>query len=363
MAPVIRECERRGVPFFVIHTGQHYSFNLDKIFLQELGLPSVKYNLEVGSGPHGKQIGSMLLRIEPILMQELPSVVLVEGDTNSVLAGALAASKLHIPIGHIEAGLRSYFRFMPEEINRVLADHMSDFLFVPTEGARKNLIKEGISKDKIYVTGNTIVDSVIQNLKIARKKSKILKKLNLKKNKYFVLTAHRPENVDIKRRLTSVLQGLGKVAEYYKLPVIYPIHPRAKKNISRFGLKRKLQAIKQINVIEPIGFLDFLTLEANAKLILTDSGGIQEEACIMRVPCVTLRDNTERPESVAVGANLIAGVAHDKIFQSAKIMIKKRRDWKNPFGDGKSAERIVDVLLGVKSKTRELMKPVSTPSL
>lgn len=345
MAPIIRECQERKMSYFIIHTGQHYSFNLDKIFLQELGLPTIKYNLEVGSGLHGRQTGEILLKIEPILMKECPCIVLVEGDTNSVLAAALAASKLHIPVGHIEAGLRSYFRFMPEEINRVLVDHISDFLFAPTQDAKKNLMKEGVPKERINVTGNTIVDSVNQNLKIALNNSRVLNKLKLKKNKYFVITIHRPENVDNKRRLGNILKGLRKVATYYKLPIIYPIHPRTKKNISFFGFDKQLQSIKRVQLIEPLGFLDFLMLESFAKLILTDSGGVQEEACILNVPCVTLRDNTERPESVAVGANVVVGVNPNNIFKSVATMLNKECNWKNPFGDGKSAERIIDILI------------------
>ncbi|MCH7640690.1 UDP-N-acetylglucosamine 2-epimerase (non-hydrolyzing) [Patescibacteria group bacterium] len=346
MAPVIREVGERRLPHFIIHTGQHYSFNLDKVFLDELELPGARYNLDVGSGAHGKQTAKILSRIEPILIEEQPSVVLVEGDTNSVLAASLAASKLHILVGHLEAGLRSYFRFMPEEVNRVLTDHISDFLFAPTERARKNLLKEGISDKKIHVVGNTIVDSVSQSLEIANRKSKILQKLGLKSRKYIVITAHRPENVDVKFRLTDMLKGFSNVAGHYGLPMIWPIHPRTKKRIKELGLNRQLNRIELVQSIEPVGFLDFLMLEANAELILTDSGGVQEEACILGVPCVTLRDNTERLESVEVGANLIAGVDPNKILQSAKIILKRSKNWKNPFGDGKAVERILDVILG-----------------
>ena len=316
-------------------------------------LVGAKYNLDVGSGAHGKQTAKILSRIEPILIEEQPSVVLVEGDTNSVLAASLAASKLHILVGHLEAGLRSYFRFMPEEVNRVLTDHISDFLFAPTERARKNLLKEGISDKKIHVVGNTIVDSVSQSLEIANRKSKILQKLGLKSRKYIVITAHRPENVDVKFRLTDMLKGFSNVAGHYGLPMIWPIHPRTKKRIKELGLNRQLNRIELVQSIEPVGFLDFLMLEANAELILTDSGGVQEEACILGVPCVTLRDNTERLESVEVGENLIAGVDPNKILQSAKIILKRSKNWKNPFGDGKSAKRIIDILTDHKGVKKD----------
>jgi len=271
MSSIIRECQKRNLEFFILHTNQHYSENLDKIFFEELELSKPKYNLKVGSGTHAEETGKMLIGIEKVLIKEKPDVVLVEGDTNTVLAGALAAVKLHIKVGHIEAGLRSYFREMPEEINRTLADHCSDFLFAPTQNAKKILLQEGIPKKKIFVTGNTIVDAVYQNLKLAKKKSKILNKLNLKKENYFLVTVHRQENVDKKERLKGILEGIGLIYKKFNLPIIYPIHPRSKKMIKKFNLKIP-QGVK---LIEPIGYLDFLQLEANAKLILTDSGGVQ----------------------------------------------------------------------------------------
>lgn len=340
MSPVIRECENKGLDYFILHTGQHYSYNLDKIFFEELELPEVKYNLDVGSGSHAEETGKMLIDIEKILKEEKPDVVLVEGDTNTVLAGALAASKLHIKVGHVEAGLRSYDRSMPEEINRVLADHVSDYLFAPTEKAKVNLLKEGIEEDKIFVTGNTIVDAVYQNLEIARRKVDILKKLNLNSEGYFLVTAHRQENVDNKERLKGILDGLELVYHKYNFPIIYPIHPRTMKRIEEFGL----EVPNGVELIEPLGFLEFLRLEANAKLVLTDSGGVQEETCILKVPCVTLRDSTERPETLEVGSNVLAGVNQEKILEGVKIMLSKERNWKNPFGDGKAGERIVNIV-------------------
>jgi len=339
MSPIIRECEQRGLDYFVLHTGQHYSYNMDRVFSEQLELPDARYNLDVGSGRHGEQTGKMLAGIEQILMAEEPEVVLVEGDTNTVLAGALAAAKLHIAVGHVEAGLRSYFRGMPEEINRVLADHCSDYLFAPTEKSREILLGEGIPEEKIFVTGNTIVDAVYQNRDIGRDKVDPLTKYNLEKEKYFLVTVHRQENVDIKERFQGIIKGLQKLGEKYKMPVIYPIHPRAKKMLQQFGI-----SADGINLIDPLDYLSFLQLESHARVILTDSGGVQEEACILGVPCVTLRDNTERPETVEVGANMLAGFIPERMMNVAIEMVNRKTDWKNPFGDGKAGGKILDII-------------------
>ena len=340
MSPVIRECEKRKINYFILHTGQHYSYNMDKIFFKELELPGAKYNLNVGSGTHAEKTGKMLIGIEKVLLMEKPDVVLVQGDTDTVLAGALAASKLNIKIGHIEAGLRSYDKNMPEEINRVLTDHISDYLFAPTEKAKDNLLREGIDLDKIFVTGNTIVDGIYQNLEIAKLKSKILNELDLKEREYFLVTTHRKENVDNKNRLEGILKGLELISKEYDFDIVFPIHPRTSKRIKEFGLKVN----DSIKVIEPLGYLDFLKLEAGARLILTDSGGIQEESCILRVPCVTLRDNTERPETLEVGSNVLVGTIPERILNGVKLMLERKNNWINPFGDGKAAKRIIKIL-------------------
>jgi UDP-N-acetylglucosamine 2-epimerase (non-hydrolysing) len=312
---------------------------LDKVFFEQLRLPDAKYNLDVGSGSHGEQTGKMLIRIEKVLQKEKPDVVLVEGDTNTVLAGALAATKLRIKVGHVEAGLRSYDRRMPEETNRVLTDHCSDYLFAPTEKAKNILIEEGVHSDKIFVTGNTIVDAVCQNIEVANRASNPLEKLGLDNGNYFLVTAHRQENVDDKARFIGIIRGLEKVSERLDIPVIYLIHPRARKRMNEFDLRPD-----GIRLIEPVDFLSFLHLEKHARLILTDSGGVQEEACILGVPCVTLRDNTERPETLEVGSNIIAGVQPDNILKCVKLMLNRDRNWLNPFGDGKAGNRIVEIL-------------------
>ncbi len=345
MSPVIKECKRLKLNYFIIHTGQHYSYDMDKVFFKELELMHPKYNLKVGSGSHGVQTGRMLAQIEKILIDEKPQIVLVQGDTNSVLAGALAASKLHIKVGHIEAGLRSHDRTMPEEINRILVDHISDFAFVPTLPAKNNLINEGIGKKNIYITGNSVVDSVYQNVKLAKKKSHVLKALKLNSQKYFLVTLHRAENVDDKTRLTSIINGLRLLSDYHRLPIIWPMHPRTQKMVQKFSLINLINKDKFINIIEPVGFLDFIMLEANAGLIMTDSGGVQEEACILKIPCLTLRDNTERPESVDVGANVLVGTDSDKMFLASKKMTQKTASWSCPFGDGTAAEQIIKIIL------------------
>ena len=339
MSPVIRECERRGIDYFILHTGQHYSYEMDRVFFEELELPPPEYNLDVGSGTHAEQTGKIMFGVERVLKNVEPDTILVEGDTNTVMAGALAATKLHIKVGHVEAGLRSYDRRMPEEINRIVADHVSDYLFAPTEKAKQNLLREGVEEDKIFVTGNTIVDAVYQNLEIAKRKVNVLEDLGLKPKEYFLVTAHRQENVDVKERLKGILKGLELIHEEFSMPVIFPIHPRTRRRIREFGLR-----LDGVTVNDPLGFLEFLQLEANARLVLTDSGGVQEETCILGVPCVTLRDNTERPETLEVGSNIIVGTKREKILEGVKLMFNKENSWENPFGDGRAGERIIEIL-------------------
>ncbi|MFZ3170277.1 MAG: UDP-N-acetylglucosamine 2-epimerase (non-hydrolyzing) [Candidatus Methanoperedens sp.] len=336
MSPVIRECQRLGLDHFILHTGQHYSYNMDRVFFEELGLPAARYNLEVGSGAHGEQTGKMLAGIEKVLLKEKPEAVLVQGDTNTVLAGALAAVKLGIKVGHVEAGLRSYDRKMPEEINRVMADHCSDQLFVPTEKCKKTLLVEGIPENRIHVTGNTIVDAVYQNLKLAKEKN-TLEELDIEPEGYFLVTAHRQENVDDPVRFKRLLKGVEEIGKEFNIPVVYPIHPRSKKMVKEFGIKTD----RNIRFIDPVEFLDFLNLERGARLVLTDSGGVQEETCILGVPCVTLRDNTERPETIDVGSNMLSGVEPGMMIKCAHRMLEKDKGWINPFGDGRAAQRIV----------------------
>jgi UDP-N-acetylglucosamine 2-epimerase (non-hydrolysing) len=336
MSPVIKQCQKTYLDFFVIHTGQHYSYALDTLLFRQLGLPKPKYNLNVGSGTHGAQTGKMLAGIEKILNSENPDMILVEGDTNSVLAGALAAYKMGLTVGHIEAGLRSYDRSMPEEVNRVLTDHCSDLCFAPTPDSQANLLREGIARAGIHVTGNPIVDAVYQNVEIAKKESEIIDDLGIGAKEYLLATAHRQENVDDAFRFRHLIRSLERVSESLRLPVIYPVHYRARKMMDRFKL------MPEVTLINPLDFFSFLILESNAALILTDSGGVQEEACILGTPCVTLRENTERPETLKVGANVLAGTNPESVVKAAEVMIY-RTGWSHPFGDGRSAERITDI--------------------
>ena len=345
MSPVIRECERRGLDYFILHTGQHYSPEMDRVFFEELELPDPDYNLDVGPGTHASQTAKIMTGVEDVLMKESPEIVLVQGDTNTAMAGALAASKLHVRVGHIEAGLRSFNRQMPEEINRVLIDHISDYLFAPTENARKNLISEGIEGSKICTTGNTIVDAVYQNLEISKRKVNVLKDLDLKPREYFLVTAHRQENVDNRGRLKEILKGLESVQKEFSMPVVFTVHPRTEKRIKELGI-----GVNGLNLTKPFGFLEFLQLESQARLVLTDSGGVQEETCILGVPCATMRYDTERPETLDVGSNILVGADSTSILAGVRAAATRESGWMNPYGDGIAGKMIVMVCAAARSR-------------
>ena len=343
MAPVIRECKNRGIPYFIIHSNQHYSQEMDSIFFDELELPKPHYNLGVGSGLHSNQTGNILIKMEPILVDEKPDVVLVQGDTNTVLAGALAASKLGIKVGHIEAGLRSYDRTMPEETNRIMTDHISDFLFAVGPNQETILKKEGIDAAKIHKVGNTVSDSLFQHLELSAEKSTILETLAVKSKEFFLVTAHRASNVDVSANLLELLALFDKLHAKYQQTIVWPIHPRTQAKLKEFNIELP----SYLKLIPPIGYLDFIQLQKHAKLILTDSGGIQEEACLLGVPCIALRENTERPESIEVGANVLVGRDGDKALAAAeKWLTAGDFQWENPFGDGHVAEYILDIITG-----------------
>jgi len=303
----------------MVHTGQHYDYLMDKVFFEELELRRCDYHLGVGSGPHGKQTGMMLDRIEPILQNERPEVVLVYGDTNSTLAGALVASKMHIPVAHVEAGLRSYDPHMPEEINRLLTDHLSTLLFCPTVQAVENLMKEGIRDGKggrwVRNTGDVMQDSILYYSKLAETKSTILRDLNLftpsasPLTGFYLVTLHRAENTDHPERLRSILKALDEISK--RFPVVLPLHPRTKKMMKVHRLQLKS---KNVKLIEPVSYLNMLKLEKNAKAILTDSGGVQKEAYWLRIPCITLREVTEWGYTVVEGWNTISGWKTESIL-------------------------------------------------
>ncbi len=338
MSPFIKEACRRRWNFFVIHTGQHYSEIMDRVFWKNFSLPKPKYNLGVGSGTHAEQVGKMMIGIESVLLREKPDYVCIYADLNSSLAGALAAAKLAIPVIQLEGGLRSYDRTMPEEINRVVVDRLSSYIFAPTLLQKKHLLDEAIRKN-IFIVGNLIADVVSEMLPKAEKVSRIYERLGLKKGGYFLATIHRPAAVDNYDNFRNMLQGLALVAAKYKAPVIYPIHPRSKKNMKRF----KLSVPQGVRLIDPVDYYDFLALMSGAKLILSDSGGIQEEAAIMRIPLVTLRENTERQETLKLGSNILAGFNAKTILEKVSLMMGRSRTWRHPYGK-KVAQKMLDVL-------------------
>lgn len=359
MASVIDEIKNRNQELLLIHTGQHYDKEMSENFFIDLKLPTPDYNIHVGSGSHGKQTGKMMEGIEEVLLKEKPDILLVQGDTNAVLAGALVASKLHIPVGHVEAGLRSFDETMPEEINRLGADICSRFYFVPTEESAINLIMEGISRKRIFITGNTVVDACFRNLKIAEARSvddydKSLADIDIDNmDNVVALTMHRAETVDVKERLENVIDALEELSD---MNIIFPIHPRTKKMMENFDLFDKLNDMGHVHIIKPVGYLDFLLLLSKSTFILTDSGGLQEEAITLNVPALTLRYNTERPETVTSGGNILVGSNKDIILKNARKIIddldfaNKMKSAKNPYGVGNAAKVMLDIILDAKEK-------------
>ena len=351
MAPIIDEISKRDIDQIVLHTGQHYDKEMSDNFFKDLEIPVPDYNIHVGSGSHGKQTGLMMKGIEEVLVKEKPDIVLVQGDTNAVLAGALVASKLHIAVGHVEAGLRSFDMTMPEELNRRVADISSTMYFVPTEHSAINLIAEGFSHKNVFITGNTVVDACFRHLDIAKKRGfeeESLASLDIENmDNILTLTMHRAENVDIKERVTSIIDALKQLSD---MNIIFPIHPRTKNTLKNFGLFDELDSLKHVHIIKPVGYLDFLLLTSKSKLILTDSGGLQEEAITLNVPALTLRYNTERPETVAAGGNILVGSNKDVIVENANKILNDKKFFDkmsnalNPYGVGDSAKVIVDAI-------------------
>lgn len=346
---------KRSIREILVHTGQHYDYLMNRIFFEELEIPKPDYNLGVGSGSHGKQTGAMIERIETVLEKEKPDSVVVYGDTNSTLAGALAAAKLNIPVAHVEAGLRSYVRTMPEEANRLLTDHLATLLFCPTVQAVKNLAKEGIKpgREKIVKNiGDVMYDSILYYSKLAEIKSTILKDLGLIKLQthhskliipnYYLATLHRAENTDDLKRLQSILKALNEIGK--KIPVILPLHPRTRKMIKIHHFISKAQWVR---LIDPVSYLNMLMLEKNARAILTDSGGVQKEAYWLRVPCITFRNETEWIETVKSGWNVLVGTGTQNILMGLKSLEREKpsRKGRDLFGDGKAGEKIIQVLV------------------
>jgi len=327
----------------IIHTGQHYDDNMSKVFFDELQIPRPRVNLEVGSGSHGQQTARMLEKLEELFQADRPDWVLVYGDTNSTLAGALAASKLHLPIAHVEAGLRSFNRMMPEEINRIVTDVLSSLLLCPTDAAVRNLANEGITAG-VHQVGDVMYDSVLHNTELARGRSTIVQTLGLAPKSFYLATIHRAENTDDPRRLAGIIEALGRLDR----PTVLPLHPRTRKTLGE-GLK-KLGA--KVRVIDPVSYLDMLSLESAARLILTDSGGVQKEAYWLGAPCVTLRDQTEWVELVQGGCNVLAGadaaaiLAAVRGYEASGCALPQAAAGSHLYGDGASAARVVKLLAG-----------------
>jgi len=346
MSPLVHELKRRNANHIVIHSGQHYSEEMDKRIMQDVGLNEPDYHIRRHDSwiTHAQQTAYMLTAIEEILLNERPEIFLVCGDANTNLAGALAARKIHVKVGHVESGLRSFDWRMPEEHNRVIIDHISDYLFAPTNESKRYLLEDGV-KGKIFVVGNTIVDATLKYAEKA-KKERFSKVKELADNKSYILaTLHREENVDHKEILENIIDAFVEISTINETPIIFPIHPRTRKMVKEFGLMDKLLEIKSLRLVEPMTYLDFLAFLANASVVMTDSGGLQEESCILKVPCITLRESTERHETVKIGANQVAGTKKKKIVEKYEKVWRgkdKIRNWKNPYGDGNTSRRIID---------------------
>ncbi|RME97643.1 MAG: UDP-N-acetylglucosamine 2-epimerase (non-hydrolyzing) [Chloroflexi bacterium] len=344
-APVSRALRQAGHTEFLVHTGQHYDYGMSQVFFDEMGIPAPDANLGIGSGSHGAQTGQMLAALEGVMLEQQPERVLVYGDTNSTLAGALAAVKLHIPVAHVEAGLRSFNRQMPEEHNRVLTDHCADLLFCPTQTAVDNLAAEGITAG-VHRVGDTMYDAVLQFSAVARQKSSILQDLGLEPGGYLLATVHRPYNTDVPENLAAILSAFEEIGE----PVVFPAHPRTRKMLEKFNLNSDIENLK---LIEPVGYLDMLMLEQHARLLLTDSGGMQKEAYFFGVPCVTLRPETEWVETVEAGWNVLVGANRAQIVAAAQNFVRPPAH-PSLYGDGHSAGVIVGWLGNTFDSTNKI---------
>ena len=337
VAPVYEACMKRAMSQMIVHTGQHYDENMSKIFFQELGLPSPEINLEVGSGSHAEATAKVMLRLEKVVLEARPHWVIVYGDVDSTLAAALVCAKVSVPLAHVEAGLRSFDRSMPEEINRLLTDKIADLLFTPSPDASENLLREGIENNKIFFVGNVMIDTLMKCLPLAQ---------HLPRDKfpatYALVTLHRPSNVDDDAVFTGIIEALVRIS--HKLPVIFPTHPRTKQSIAR--LDTSTLEHSPLYFIEPLGYLEFLSLEQHAKVVITDSGGVQEETTFLGSPCLTLRKNTERPITVELGTNVVVGSDYVRLEQEVDAILAGNFKVGQipPLWDGQSGERIAEVL-------------------
>jgi UDP-N-acetylglucosamine 2-epimerase (non-hydrolysing) len=349
VAPIYAEMKRRPDEFepLIVHTGQHYDAAMSESFFDDLGLPKPDVYLGVGSASHAVQTAKIMTEFEPVVLKEKPDWVLVVGDVNSTIACALVCAKLGVKVAHVEAGLRSRDRSMPEEINRILTDSISDLLLTPSTDADENLKAEGIAPEKIRFVGNVMIDSLLGHLKLAER-SAVREDLDLKEKEYAVLTLHRPSNVDGRETFSGILEALLEIGK--EIQIVFPAHPRTKARIAEFGFAEQI-AHSNLKLIEPLGYLDFLRLYSGARLVLTDSGGLQEETTVLGIPCLTLRENTERPITIELGTNQLVGVDKEKIKTAALEILQKDPSTIHakipPLWDGKTAARICDALLEV----------------
>src|SRR5688572_180684 len=352
VAPIVAAMKARPQKFqpLVVHTGQHYDADMSDSFFRDLQLPQPDTHLGVGSGSHAAQTAAVMERFEPVVLREKPDWVLVVGDVNSTVACALVCVKLGVKVAHVEAGLRSRDRSMPEEINRLLTDQISDLLFTPSHDADENLLAEGIPRERIRLVGNVMIDSLQKSLNVART-LQTKEQLGLSGVDYALLTLHRPSNVDLRESFERILAALEVITA--KLPIVFPVHPRTKKTIAELGLSARVASIKDLRTVEPLGYLDFLNLSSSARLVLTDSGGIQEETTALGIPCLTLRENTERPITVEMGTNVVVGTDTTKIIAAANAALNgsaKKTASQPPLWDGRTSERILDALEEFRSQ-------------
>ena len=345
IAPIHRRMQQNGSALqpFLVHTGQHYDERMSKFFFNDLELPQPDVYLGVGSGSHAEQTAKIMVEFEKICLDNKPDLVLVVGDVNSTMACSIVASKLWIPVAHVEAGLRSFDRQMPEEINRLVTDALADYLFLTEKSGKQNLRHEGVPESKMHFVGNVMIDSLIAFTEKARD-SRIMDQLNLQPNRFVLITLHRPSNVDEPQAFTRILDAFEEIQR--ELPIVFPIHPRAQKNLENFGLSERVKSMPNLKLLPPMGYLDFINLEMNCAFVVTDSGGLQEETTYLGKPCLTVRENTERPVTAEIGTNEIVGTDTEKIISSARKILAGQ--WKKgqipKYWDGHAAERIVQVL-------------------
>ncbi len=342
MAPVVKALDGlKAHEHVLVHSGQHYDLLMDRIFFEDMGLRTPDRQFELKDQPPHLQVATTMRQIAEVT--EDADLIIVHGDTNTTVAGALLASKQGRRLAHVEAGIRSFDKTMPEEVNRIVADQLSQLLFAPTPVSRENLRRENVTQG-VHVVGNSVVDALKANLPVAEKKSQVLSRLGLKPRGYLLLTFHRAENVDAQDRLARALDAFDGAIGESGLPLLFPIHPRTSKRLKEFGLEKRAAAVHGLRRIEPTGYLDMLVLEKNAALVMTDSGGLQEESCFFQVPCITLRENTERPETLEIGANVLAGTEPVRVRAAVRRQMGASRSWPNPYGDGTTSRKIAAVV-------------------